>query len=77
MYSLFEYNKAGHMRVVREEGREEGISIGEKRGESKERTRIIANMISRGRSIEEIAELCGCTEEEIQEVIDNGVIKLK
>ena len=28
MYSLYEYNKAGHMRVVKEEGREEGIATG-------------------------------------------------
>ena len=26
MYSLYEYNQAGHMKVVREEGFEEGIS---------------------------------------------------
>ncbi len=28
MYSLYEYNQAGHMKVVKEEG----IAIGEKRG---------------------------------------------
>ena len=25
MYSLFEYNQKGHMKVIREEGREEGL----------------------------------------------------
>ncbi len=32
MYSLYEYNQAGHMKVVKEEGIQQGIAIGEKRG---------------------------------------------
>ena len=32
MYSLYEYNQAGHMKVVRDEGVQQGIAIGEERG---------------------------------------------
>ena len=32
MYSLYEYNQAGHMKVVRDEGIQQGIAIGEEKG---------------------------------------------
>ena len=60
MYSLYEYNKAGHMKVIREEGREEG--------REEERTRIISSMLAKGRSAEEIAELCNCSQDEVNSV---------
>ena len=61
MYSLFEYNKKGHMRVVREEALEEGRDI--------ERTRIIESMSSKGMSPEEIANLCDWSVDEVKKII--------
>ena len=56
MYSLTRYNQKGHMKVIREEALEDGIAIGEERGREKQLTLIIENMLSLGKSPEEIAE---------------------
>jgi len=61
MYSLYEYNQAGHMKVVRDEGVQQGIAM----GESKERTRVIKSMLLKGKSPEDVAELCDCLLEEV------------
>ncbi|MBE5827292.1 MAG: hypothetical protein E7307_11715 [Butyrivibrio sp.] len=34
MYSLYEYNQAGHMKAVRKEGIQQGIALGEERGKN-------------------------------------------
>ncbi len=34
MYSLYEYNQAGHMKAVRNEGIQQGIALGEERGKN-------------------------------------------
>ncbi len=65
MYSLYEYNKAGHMKVIREEGREE------------ERARIISSMLSKGKTSEEIAELCDCSEDEVKAIARNNPINFR
>ena len=54
MYSLYEYNKAGHMKVIKEEAFEEGFD----EGSSKERTRIVTSMLDKGKSPEEISSSC-------------------
>ncbi|MBE5830358.1 MAG: hypothetical protein E7306_01300 [Butyrivibrio sp.] len=76
MYSLYEYNKAGHMKVIkeeafeegREEGREEGLEEGRIKGIDEEKNRIIANMLQKDMAPEEIADLCGCLTEEVMAV---------
>lgn len=72
MYSLTRYNQKGHMKVIREEaledgiaigeergiaiGEERGIAIGEERGREKQLTLIIENMLSLGKSPEEMSK---------------------
>ena len=48
-----------------DEGVQEGIEIGEKKGKQEERLEIARKMLGKGKSIEEIKELTGLTEEEI------------
>jgi len=84
MYSLTRYNQKGHMKVIREEaledgieqgiaiGEERGIAIGEERGMEKQLTLIIKNMLSLGKSPEEIAESCNCSIDEVTAVINNS-----
>ena len=50
MYSLYEYNKSGHMKVIKEEAFEEGSS--------KERTRIVTSLLDKGKSPEDISSSC-------------------
>ena len=50
MYSLYEYNRAGHMKVIKEEAFEEGSL--------KERTRIVTSMLDKGKSPEDISSSC-------------------
>ena len=57
--SIFEYDEELHMATVREEGREEGAVW--------ERSRLLASMMARGLSPEEISELTGEQVETIQE----------
>lgn len=76
MYSLTRYNQKGHMKVIREEALEDGIAIGEERGiaigREKQLTLIIENMLSLGKSPEEIAESCGCSIDEVTAVINKS-----
>ncbi len=62
MYSLYEYNQAGHMKVIKEESFSDG--------EEHERARVIASMLSKGKTAEEISDLCGYSIEEISSVAD-------
>ncbi len=74
MYSLYEYNQTSHLKTIREEALEDGIAIGKKQGISigsnKERTRTIKSMHSKGKSPEEIADLCGYSIDEVNAVIN-------
>jgi len=76
MYSLTRYNQKGHMKLIREEaledGIEQGIAIGEERGREKQLTLIIENMLSLGKSPEEIAESCSCSIDEVTAVINKS-----
>ena len=84
MYSLTRYNQKGHMKVIREEALEDGIAIGEERGiaigeergiaigKEKQLTLIIENMLSLGKSPEEIAESCNCSIDEVTAVINKS-----
>ncbi len=58
MYSLYEYNKAGHMKVIKEEAFEKGYNEGFNEGYSKECTRIVTAMLNKGISPEEISSSC-------------------
>ncbi len=76
MYSLTRYNQKGHMKLIREEaledGIEQGIAIGEERGMEKQLTLIIKNMLSLGKSPEEIAKSCNCSIDEVTAAINNS-----
>ncbi len=68
--AIRDYNS--QMQASREEGRKEGITIGEKRGEERGEQRkaasIITNMLRKGKSPKEIADMTGEDLEEIQEI---------
>lgn len=52
----------------RKEGREEGLAIGVEQGEQRKAVSIITNMLRKGKSLEEIADMTGENLEEIQEI---------
>jgi hypothetical protein len=66
MYSLYEYNKAGHMKVIKEEafekGHDEGFDegFGEGFGEGYENatSHIVASLLNKGKSPEDISSSC-------------------
>ena len=58
----FEYDQDAERRVLRQEAREEGIHVGERN--------IIIQMITKGKSIEEISALTGMPINEIQQLIN-------
>ncbi len=74
MYSLYEYNQAGHMKVIKEEALSDGIAIGKEQGMNigidQERARIIATMLKKNKTAEEIADLCGCSIDETISIIN-------
>ncbi|SFB82270.1 hypothetical protein SAMN02910398_00750 [Butyrivibrio sp. YAB3001] len=72
MYSLYEYNEAGHMKVIKEEALSEGIAIGEERGEERYKARIISSMSKNGMTPDEIAKLCDCSLDEILAVLNRS-----
>jgi predicted transposase/invertase (TIGR01784 family) len=53
-------------RQSRKEGREEGIAIGEKQGIAK----VVKRFYNQGKSIKEIAELLGFTEEQVYNLLE-------
>lgn len=65
--SIFEYDEELHIATVREEGREEGRKEGREEGAVWGRSRLLASMMARGLSPEEISELTGESVETIQE----------
>lgn len=80
MYSLYEYNQAGHMKVIREESWEEGRKEGKEEGRKEGReqgieegvaigeNRLINIMLQKGKTPEEIAELCDYSVDDILKV---------
>ncbi|MCI8365119.1 MAG: hypothetical protein HFG34_09255 [Eubacterium sp.] len=74
--SIFEYDEELHMATVREEGREEGWNQGRKEGMEEGaawgRGRLLAGMLERGLSPEEISELTGEPVETIREAVSWG-----
>lgn len=63
--SIYEYDEEKHMRALREEGREEGISLGI--NENKKET--AQRMLRTGKlTMEEIAEYSGLNVEEVEEL---------
>jgi hypothetical protein len=56
---------------IEENGIEKGIEQGIKRGAEQERTRMIRSMLQRGKTPEEIADLCGYSLTEINSVEEN------
>ena len=60
------------MKLIREEALEDGIEQGIAIGKEKQLTLIIKNMLSLGKSPEEIAESCNCSIDEVTAVISNS-----
>ncbi len=68
MYSLYEYNQAGHMKVLKEEA----FADGEKSGIAKGERRIIEAMIQNGKTPEKIADFCGLSIDEVMDIRNSG-----
>ena len=66
--SIFEYDKEKEMKLLRESYLEEGRVEGERQGRITRDQEKIAEMLQRGKSPQEIADFCGYTLEQIQEV---------
>lgn len=68
--SIYEYNEEKHMRQEREAGREEGrktgIEEGRKEGQRKGRLEMICHALKNGAASEQLKELLGATEEELE-----------
>lgn len=68
--SIYEYNEEKHMRQEREAGREEGrktgIEEGRKEGQRKGRLEMICHALKNGAASEQLKELLGVTEEELE-----------
>ena len=67
--SIYEYDQEKHIRMERQDSWEDGIKEGEVRGAEQQLSKIIKNMMKKGRSISQIAEELGETEDRIQELI--------
>ena len=67
--SIYEYDQEKHIRMERQDAWEDGIKEGEVRGAEQQLSKIIKNMMKKGRSISQIAEELGETEDRIQELI--------
>lgn len=74
--SIYEYNEEKHMRQEREAGREEGRKTGIeegrkqgiKEGQRKGRLEMICHALKNGAASEQLKELLGATEEELEAV---------
>ena len=61
-----DYNSG--MEYAKDKGKEEGIAIGEKRGEKKKQIEIAKRMKSKGIDLESIAEITDLTREEVEKL---------
>ena len=64
--SIYEYDQARHIRQEREEAWEEGRQTGKQEGMEQERLAIVRRMLEGGASLEEIKQLTGATEAEVE-----------
>lgn len=64
--SIYEYNEEKHMRQEREAGIEEGRKQGIKEGQRKGRLEMICHALKNGAASEQLKELLGATEEELE-----------
>jgi hypothetical protein len=55
---VLDFDEEKHNESLRQEGREDGIREGIEKGIKESRTRIVNNMLQKGKNAEEIAELC-------------------
>ena len=63
--SIFEYDEEKHMRLLREESREEGSELGRELGLREAKYGQITFMLDHGKTPEEIADFCGYNLEEV------------
>ena len=67
--SIYEYDQEKHIRMERQDAWEDGMQEGVLRGAEQQLSKIIKNMMKKGRSISQIAEELGETEDRIKELI--------
>ena len=72
--TIFEYDEEEHMRLEREEqyrkGEEQGIEIGEKKGENKKMKELIIKKLAKGKEVAQIADELEEDEETILKLIE-------
>ena len=74
--SIFEYDQEKHIRMEREEAWEEGRREGRESGlrEGEEKALLLAKRIFKlaqtGKSLEEIAEVCGISKEKVKQILE-------
>ena len=68
--SIYEYDQEKHIRMERQDAWEDGIKEGEVRGAEQQLSKIIKNMMKKGRSISQIAEELGEDEKRIRELAE-------
>ena len=68
MLELKEVGRKEGIKEGRKEGRKEGIAIGAEQGEQRKAASIITNMLRKGKSPEEIADMTGEELEKIREI---------
>ncbi len=79
MVSLFEYDQAGHMELIRDEaheqGRIEGLMEGRQEGQSEERLHMLKTFLANGGTPEMAKNMLKVTDEQITEALKNKADK--
>ena len=65
---IYEYDQEKHIRMERQNAWEDGIKEGEVRGAEQQLSKIIKNMMKKGRSISQIAEELGEDQNRLREL---------
>ena len=68
--SIYEYDQQKHIRMERQDAWEDGMQEGVLRGAEQQLSKIIKNMMKKGRSISQIAEELGEDEKRIRELAE-------
>ena len=68
--SIYEYDQEKHIRMERQDAWEDGMQEGVLRGTEQQLSKIIKNMMKKGRSISQIAEELGEDEKRIRELAE-------
>ena len=68
--SIYEYDQEKHIRMERQDAWEDGMQEGVLRGAEQQLSKIIKNMMKKGRSISQIAEELGEDEKRIRELAE-------